>query len=341
MVNKLQPIFQQFQVNGQIVNSMPIEIGHINETYKITLREEEKKEAFILQKINTEVFQSPQSVMENIIKVGQFLQQKNYPKKVLLPIQTINNQFFIEQEGCWRVFPFIKNTITYNEVDTPEKAYQAAFAFGEYGRFLNGFDANQLVETIPDFHNTILRFQQFRLAIKMASDVRIKSAQSTIDRLLKFDYLLDAVQSTTIPLRVTHNDTKINNILFDKTTQQPVCIIDLDTLMPGTLLYDFGDMVRTFTPTLDENSADYDQIFVRKNILTALTQGYIDGWHDELTALETALLLDGAKLTIFEQALRFLTDYLAGNLYYKIRYEQQNLVRARNQVCLLDSLNRM
>lgn len=339
MLEKLLPIIQRFQIEGQASHIAPIEIGHINETYKLTLKNRESDNDFVLQKINTQIFKSPQDVMENITKVGQFLKEKNYPKEILMPIQSVDNQYFIKYKtDYWRLFPFIKNTQTFNEVDTTEKAYQAAFAFGEYGRYLNDFDATALKETIPDFHNTNLRYQQFFEWTKKVKGTRKKKAQKSIDQLFKYRYLVSVIKDIKLPLRVAHNDTKINNILFDKTTQQPVCVIDLDTLMPGTILYDFGDMVRTFTPSLEENSADYDQIFVRKNILKALTEGYIAGWNEELNYLETKLLHYGAQLTIFEQALRFLTDYLAGDPYYKVAYAEHNLVRAKNQICLLDSL---
>jgi len=339
MLEKLQPIIRQFQVEGQLFKVAPIEIGHINETFKLTLKNRQLESDFVLQKINTRIFKSPPAVMGNITKVGQFLKKNNYPKGILMPLKSVDNQYFVNNDSTyWRLFPFIKNTQTFNEVDTPEKAYLAAFAFGEYGRYLNDFDAKVLEETIPDFHNTNLRYQQFFEWTKKAEENRKEKAQKAINQLFEYHYLVSVVKDVKLPLRVAHNDTKINNILFDKTTQQPVCVIDLDTLMPGSILYDYGDMVRTFTPSLDENSDDYEQIYVRKKILKALTDGYIAGWQEELNYLETKLLNFGAQLTIFEQALRFLTDYLAGNPYYKVAYEEQNLVRAKNQICLLDSL---
>ena len=169
----------------------------------------------------------------------------------------------------------------------------------------------------------------------------MENAQSAIAQLKKYQYLLDKIAQIRLPKRVVHNDTKINNVLFDRTTDLPVCVIDLDTLMSGTILYDFGDMVRTFTPTQDENSADFDQLLVQKEILQAVTEGYTDGWRGELSSMEIELLPYGARLTIFEQALRFLTDYLAGNPYYKVHYDTQNLVRAKNQIRLLDELTKI
>ena len=339
MLEKLQFIIGKFQVKGVLTQIVPIEIGHINETYQVTLEEGQKKYLFVLQKINTSIFKRPYEVMGNIANVGHFLEKKGYPNEILIPINTIDNQYVTEVKGdYWRLFPFIQNTKTYNEVTTEEQAYAAAFAFGEYTKYLDDFDATTLKVTIPNFHNTNLRYQQFFDIIQKVNGMRENKARETIDRLQNFRYLLDPIRKVQLPLRVTHNDTKINNILFDKTSGQAVCVIDLDTLMPDTLLYDFGDMVRTFTPVLDENSADFRQIYVRKTILKALTAGYIAGLDGKLTDLEEDLLLYGGKLTIFEQALRFLTDYLQGDVYYKVTNPEQNLIRTKNQLCLLESL---
>lgn len=333
----LYPILQQFQIEGKIEQIEPIEIGHINQTYKVNIGDDSS--SFVLQRINTQIFKQPIEVMSNIVKVGEFLKTKLYPKEILLPTQSVDNQSFVVVEGSyWRLFPFISNTQTFNEVLNEEMAYVAAFTFGEYANYLQDFPVEKLFNTIPNFHNTPLRFDQFLTAIAQTKAIRKKKAQKTIDKLLTYQYLLKDISQLTFPIRVTHNDTKINNVLFDKTTGKAVCVIDLDTLMPGNLLFDFGDMVRTFTPALDENSDDYENIQVRPTILEALTKGYVAGWGGALTKLEENSLLYGAQLTIFEQTLRFLTDFLNGNIYYKVANEEQNLVRAKNQICLLESL---
>ncbi len=334
----LYPILQQFQFESKIDLIEPIEIGHINQTYKVNM----DRSSFVLQKINTQIFKQPVEVMSNIVMVGEFLKTKNYPKEILLPTQSVDNQnFVVVEDSYWRLFPFISNTQTFNEVINEEMAFVAAFTFGEYANYLQDFPMEGLFETIPNFHNTALRFDQFLTAISHTKVSRKKKAQRAIDKLLTYQYLLKDISQLTFPIRVTHNDTKINNVLFDKTTGKAVCVIDLDTLMPGNLLYDFGDMVRTFTPALDENSEDYDNIQVRPAILDALTKGYLAGWGGALTKLEETSLMYGAQLTIFEQALRFLTDFLNGNIYYKVAKKEQNLVRAKNQICLLESLLKM
>ncbi len=339
MLEKLPFILRQFQVKGEFVKAVPIEVGHINSTYQVTLQEGQNKTLFVLQKINTHIFKKPMEVMDNIANVGLFLAKKSYPKEILIPFKSIDNQFaVIDGSDYWRLFPFIQNTLTYNQVDTAEQAYAAAYAFGEYTNYLNDYEANSLHKTIPHFHNTSLRYQQFLAATKNGVGERKNKAKEAIDKLLNYQYLLTTIKQVKLPLRVTHNDTKINNILFDKTNGEAVCVIDLDTLMPDTLLYDYGDMVRTFTPPLDENSDDFDQIYIREEMLSALTEGYIAGLDGKLTAIEKELLSYGGQLTIFEQALRFLTDYLQGDIYYKVGNEEQNLVRTKNQLCLLESL---
>lgn len=339
MLTKLPAILNKFQIKGQLLEATPIEIGHINATYQVTLQDGLNKSLYVLQKINTQIFKKPLAVMDNIANIGHFLTKKSYPRKVLLPIESMDGQYVVKvATNYWRLYPFIPNTITYNQVDTTEQAYNAAFAFGEYTNYLHDFEVTSLHTTIPNFHNTNLRYQQFLEAIKDGVGERKQRAKAAINQLLDYRHLLHTIKQATLPLRVTHNDTKINNILFDKTNGAAVCVIDLDTLMPGTLLYDYGDMVRTFTPPLDENSADFDNIYIRKEMLNALTEGYKDGMKESLTALEATLLLDGGKLTIYEQALRFLTDYLLGDVYYKVAKEEQNLIRAKNQICLLESL---
>ncbi len=342
MIEKLSNIINKFQTEGQLVQIAPIEIGHINATYQVTLQAGPDKSLFVLQKINTQIFKKPLGVMDNIANVGQFLLKTPYPREVLLPIKSMDNQYVVvENKDYWRLFPFIQNTLTYNQVDTADQAYAAAFAFGEYTNYLNDFEASSLQVTIPNFHNTELRYQQFLEAVKNGIKDRKKKAQTTIDNLLTYHYLLAPIKGVKLPLRVTHNDTKINNVLFNKTSKKAVCVIDLDTLMPDTLLYDYGDMVRTFTPSVDENSANFEQVYVRKEMLEALTEGYIAGLDGKLMPIEKELLVYGGKLTIFEQALRFLADYLLGDVYYKVANEELNLIRTKNQLCLLESLTKL
>ena len=342
MLLKLHEIIKHFQLSGSIKQILPVEIGHINQTYKVVVEKSSVETGFILQRINHFVFKKPAEVMDNIVRVGQHLNGKNYPKKVLMPLPAKNGLYYVRdhEEGYWRLYPFIDNTRSFNEVRTEEMAYKGAFTFGEYLQFLDDFDCRQLHYTIPDFHNTNLRYQDYYFTLKNCSKARLGAAQQCITDLAAYRFLLGPVQKIKLPLRVVHSDTKINNILFDKHSGEAVCVVDLDTLMPGWLIFDYGDMVRTFTPPVDENSECYEEVYIRKNILRALTSGILDGLGDRIQPLEKSLLIYGAKVTIFEQALRFLTDYLKGNLYYKVNREDQNLIRAKNQVVLLKDLEK-
>ena len=321
------PTLTEFEVH-------PVSIGHINKTYDIRFRNASGH--YILQNINTTVFQNPIQVMENILSVGHYLKTTDYQKNILLPIQTADNQFFVqERDSFWRLYPYIEDTYIISKCETADSAYKAAYTFAEYAWYLKDFPTNKLNQTIPDFHNTNLRYQQFFFLSKKVYDQQTPDVQSVIEELHQFRYLLGAIRHLKLPVRVAHNDTKINNLLFSKGTNEPVCIVDLDTLMPSTILYDFGDMVRTCTPTVNENSDDFSSIRVRKDILDAITVGYYEGFREALTYLEEKLLYYGGRLIIFEQALRFMTDYLRGNVYYEVSYPEQNLVRAKNQLFLL------
>ncbi|MEM6321066.1 MAG: aminoglycoside phosphotransferase family protein [Bacteroidota bacterium] len=339
---KIQQILIHFFPRSTLRTVEAIDIGLINNTYKITVSNQGIKSIFILQRINTTIFPQPEWLMNNIVSVGQHLRSKAYAKTILLPVKTVDKKYIVELKGCyWRLYPFVENTHTFNTVENSEMAYSAAFAFGEYTRSLADLDGEKLHATIPDFHNTSLHYQQFYATLKTASNRRLTAAQRTIKSIVKYRYLVSLSQNLSLPVRVVHNDTKINNLLFDKKTQQPVCVIDLDTVMAGSVLYDYGDMVRTFVPNLDENSADWQNLQLRLPILRALHAGYLAGWDGELTTLETKLLHFGAQLTVFEQAIRFLTDYLRGDVYYPVKYDTQNLVRAKNQLRLLELLNEL
>lgn len=341
MVNKqrrtpteqLHKIAQNFRIEGVPESFLPISIGHINETYKLVTEGGQ----YILQRINDQVFKKPAEVMENIERVGAFLVGRGYPKKILRAVPTIEGASFHQDKRgqYWRLFPFITDTLTINHVDHPDIAYQAAFAFGEYARYLSHFDISKLHVTIPDFHNTPLRFLHFKVLLKLAAPERLNLAKQVVQLVTDHAGILETYSCIAPFLSVVHYDTKINNLLLDEETLTPVCIIDLDTLMPGMLPYDFGDMVRTFTPGVDENEADLQQVQVRLPVYEALKEGFLDGIKGQIHPTVKLHLEDGAQLIIFEQAIRFLTDYLQGNLYYPVTYETQNLDRAKNQMTLL------
>lgn len=337
MIEDLRQIIDSFQIKGQLVLLKPTAIGLINDTYYIETRLGEDYYKYILQQINTFVFPKPKDIMDNIAMVQKALQASTYPLIVLgaIPTKTGSNLLQTSNHSFWRLFPFIENTYTINKVSEESIAYDAAFSFGEYTRYISAVDIQQLHTTIPDFHNTPLRFFQFEKALQQADAARKKIASKEIKALLSFKYLLPRYKLFSQFIRPVHYDTKINNILFDRKTNRPKAIIDLDTLMPGLLPYDFGDMVRTYTPSVDENEKDWNLVQVRENILTAVTQGYLDGLKDIIHPVEKQHLSNGAILIIYEQALRFLKDFLLGNPYYKVAYPNQNLARTNNQLVLL------
>lgn len=335
----LHTVVKNFQIEGDLISFQPISVGLINETYQVSM----ESKSYVLQRINDQVFKSPARVMENIESVALYLEHKNYPRKILKPIQTNEGKAYHQDQNrqFWRLFPFFENTITCNKIDNPDLAYSAAFAFGEHTRYLGDFDQRNLHITIPDFHHTPLRYQHFEKALSMAEKERLKCASLAIRTVKDFSYILKAYDHIQSNLRVVHYDTKINNLLLDENNLEPVCVIDLDTLMPGMLPYDFGDMVRTFTPPVDENDPDIKQVIVREPIFEAVRAGFLAGMRDQIRPEEKKYLNEGAKLIIFEQALRFLTDYLLGDTYYAVTYSQQNLIRANNQLALLkDFLNK-
>ncbi|MEM9917316.1 MAG: aminoglycoside phosphotransferase family protein [Bacteroidota bacterium] len=317
-----------------------LSIGLINRSYKIYVGKKATQASYLLQQINTRIFQRPAQLMENIGRVGAYLANTSYPRQVLRPLPTCDGSYFWKTaEGLyWRVFPFIANSQSFRSVDSVDLAYEAAFTFGEYARYLADFDANCLHITIPDFHNTPLRFQHFKSAVKAASSDRLAKAKNVILTLEAWKPLLALYPPLQSHLRVVHYDTKISNVLLDVHSGQGICIVDLDTLMPGMLAYDFGDMVRTFTPAVDENEQVLEKVVARSDMLSATHAGFLDGLKDRISRAERLQLMDGVQLIIFEQAMRFATDYLMGDVYYPVSYEMQNLRRAENQCRLLSDL---
>lgn len=331
----LESIIHHFIQPPIIEEPIPFGTGHINDTYKFSAGKNGLNTSFILQKINTTIFQNPLAIMENIEKVAFHLSAQNYPKKILKPLSTQAGSpcLKIEHDAYWRVFPFFENTYTIDRVEEENQAFEAAKAFGEYLNYLKNLDLNSLKTTIPNFHNGMLRLKKFEKVLKSAPEDRINLSLFEIHFIIEHQGIFKKIDELNLPLRVTHNDTKINNVLFDKTNEKAAAIIDLDTLMPGIVLSDFGDMVRTFTNSADEDEVDLTKVRMRKIILEALTEGFLSEMKD-LTTLEKDHLIDGAKWIILMQALRFLTDFLEGDIYYKTHYPNHNLVRAKNQIAL-------
>lgn len=338
----LEQLARRFRTFDRWQGATPIGSGNINDTFKIELEIGHRQEQWLLQRLNHHVFQQPEAVMANILKITTHLQQKAYPYQTTPPIPALDGTYLQRDEAgnYWRLFPYFDNTFVPEGMADRTMAYDAARAYGAFLKALGDFPAQSLAETIPGFHDTLRRWAYYQTVLSEDVAGRKAGVATEIAALsdLKpvFDDMDRLKKSGDLPLRVTHNDTKAGNILFDQNTRKPVAVIDLDTVMPGTILSDFGDMARTFTP---EQNEDFDAPpQCRPDILQAIYEGFLSETGDFLTLAEKDNLLLGGLWITGEQALRFLTDYLAGDVYYKIRYPEHNLVRARNQLALCASM---
>ncbi|MDZ7878389.1 MAG: aminoglycoside phosphotransferase family protein [Saprospiraceae bacterium] len=336
MYEKLIPILQNFLDTEGGVFFETIQSGHINETYKVTIG----KTHYILQRINTHIFPEPQKIMENIETVAHHLKSKNYTRSVLDFVKTQNNQSWAKdtEGGAWRLLRYVENTYSILKIETEQQAFTAAKAFGEYISYLSDLDVSKIHTILPNFHNADFRIQQHRDALYRPPSVfRLEKAAKDLVFIQQHVPYFEKKQ-LNIPLRVTHNDTKISNILFDKTSNEAACIIDLDTLQTSTLLADFGDMVRTYTSAYDEDFRDFSKVKMRFSYFKALSLGFIENLSGKIMEEEQKNLVYGAERTVFVQILRFMTDYLNDDIYYKTHYDEHNLVRAQNQIALFKSM---
>ncbi|TZF84056.1 aminoglycoside phosphotransferase family protein [Pedobacter sp. BS3] len=310
--------------------------GLINHTWKVR----RNTNSYILQRVNTNVFKHPDQISENIEKIDNYLAQR-YPRYLFVsPVRTRDGKFMVKNgNDYYRLAPFVEGSHTIDTVYTVKQAYQAASQFGKFTCLLSDFDANSLHYTLPDFHNLSLRIDQFKSAYHNARPERIKAAQAAIDEANKHQHIADLyehiVSNNHIPKRVIHHDTKISNVLFDD-EDNGLCVIDLDTVMPGYFISDLGDMMRTYLSPANEEEKDFSKISVRVEFFKAIIEGYYTQLAHSLTAEEKDLFVYAGKFIIYMQAIRFLTDYLNNDIYYGEAYPGHNLVRAQNQFVLLN-----
>lgn len=339
----LESIARRFFSFDRWLGAAPLGAGNINDTYRIDFETGDRKNTYLLQRLNHLIFKDPEGVTQNILAISAHLSRQDYPYRILTPVAAVDGGFLQRDEGgnFWRVFPFFDHTFAPEDLPDPEIAEEAARAYGTFARLLRDFPAENLTETIPGFHDTDRRREVFLKTLESNPAGRAGSSRAEIESMMAarpvFDEISRLKKSGALPLRVTHNDTKAGNVLFDLRTRKAVSVIDLDTVMPGTILSDFGDMVRTFVP--DRREDDSGAVVLRADVLEALQRGFSEATEDFLTAGEKENLLLGAAWITGEQALRFLTDWLAGDVYYKIRYPEHNLVRARNQLALFREVN--
>ncbi|MEZ4958643.1 MAG: aminoglycoside phosphotransferase family protein [Saprospiraceae bacterium] len=336
----MEHIVSHFLDFEKLVSFLPFGGGHINDTFKVAINEGGQHKNYLLQRINHQVFQQPEQVMENIFLVAEHLSNQAYPLNILSPIHSKNGGWLFKgtEGNFWRLFPFFENTVSFHSVESVEQAFGAARAFGIFAKALNGMDASKLLVTIPGFHDGLARLAHFKKVLKNARQERLREANSEIQILLDNQLVFKKIASLGLPLRAVHHDAKINNLLFDKTTLKPVAVVDLDTVMPGIVLSDFGDMVRTFTCPADEDEADLSKVEMRVPFFEAVLEGFLSETGSLLTPAERENLAAGGRWLTLMQAMRFLGDYLTGDVYYKTKYPRHNLVRARNQLALFRSM---
>ncbi len=341
-----------FRIPGVYESAIPYGSGHINDTYAATWREPGGlARRYILQRINHLIFKDPVALMENIERVTAHQQRKLREAGAAEPerraLTVIPSQegapYHRDAEGnFWRAYLFIENARTYDAIETPAQAFQAARAFATFQQQLTDLPGGRLNETIPDFHHTPKRLEALVAAIEADERNRAASVRKEIDFVLARQgltaRLIDAQAQGLLPERITHNDTKLNNVMLDDVTQQGICVIDLDTVMPGLALYDFGDMVRTATSPRPEDELDLSLITMQMPMFEALVDGYLTAAHPFLTPFERENLAFSGKLITLEIGIRFLTDYLRGDVYFKTKREYHNLDRTRTQLRLVECI---
>ena len=338
MEQRFTDILAKFQLDGSAISCERYGFGHINETYLVVTTASHR---YILQKINNYVFKDVPALMENIAAVTGFLQtQETDSRRVLQLIPTISQEKYLEYDGgFWRIYDFVEDSICLQLPETSADFYESAVAFGRFQQMLSSFPAHTLHETIPNFHNTADRYRQFHEAIAADTMGRLASVQQEVEFALARESeagtLVNMQKQGLLPLRVTHNDTKLNNVMLDNDTRKALCVIDLDTVMPGLSAYDFGDSIRFGANHSAEDEKDLSKVNFDIALYEAYTRGFLQGADGGLTEAELEYLPWGARLMTLECGIRFLTDYLDGDHYFRIHYPEQNLDRCRTQFKLV------
>jgi hypothetical protein len=341
---QLKQVISQFQLEGHYLEAVPCGSGHINDTYVSRFQVGKHEIRYIHQWINHNVFKEPKKLMENIERVTRHAREQiratggNLNRETLTLIPTISgNSYFQSQEGdYWRSYICIEGARTYDQIEDPRHVYNASKAFGKFQMMLSSLPGERLHETIPYFHHTPKRLESFYAALGKDLLNRARDVKGEIDTILKHgsetSIIVDMLDQGTLPERVTHNDTKLNNVMIDDHTGEGVCVIDLDTVMPGSALYDFGDSVRIGASTAIEDERDLAKVNLDLVMFDYLAHGYLDTAREFLTPVEIDYLAFSAKLITLETGIRFLTDYLNGDIYFKIHRPAHNLDRCRTQL---------
>ncbi len=339
-------IIEQFDLQGELVAIAPFGEGHINSTFSISMQVADKEaRRYMLQSINTYIFKNPKELMQNILSVTEYLKQKielrggDSMRETLTVVKTKNGELFYQiGDNCYRIYHFIEHTTCYQNVNK-KLFYASAKAFGRFAKELDGFDAENMFDIIKNFHDTKNRYENLAKAVDTDKFLRSENCTDEITfagiRKKFCSIVLDEIENGNIPLRVCHNDTKLNNVLFDNSTNNAICVIDLDTVMKGSLLYDFGDAIRFGASSALEDEENLDIVYCDLEKYEMYVKGFLEEASDILSKREFELLAQSAILITLECGMRFLTDYLEGDVYFKTAKENHNLIRARNQFKLV------
>lgn len=346
----LEDIIRKFKIDGEIINYDVINMGNINSTYVITMyKMNGEEEKYLLQKINNNVFTEPSILMKNIENVTNYLEmqlRKNHDTKhqVLKVVHTKDGKSLCKikretgEKDYYRVYHYIDNAISFDNSKDAKIVYNTGKAFGNFQKLLKDYPIKRLYETIKDFHNTEKRYEKLMLDIKIDAEDRVSEVANEILFLLlheEYYSLITDELGKTIPYRVTHNDTKVNNVLMNKETGDFLAVIDLDTVMPGSMLYDYGDGIRSTASTATEDETNLSKVKLDLELFEAYTDGYLSEMAEYLTYEEVNLMAEAIRIITLELAIRFLDDYIIGDDYFKTNYEKHNLDRARNQIALV------
>lgn len=340
-------ILSNFAINGEFISCEPYGSGLINRTYVAVYNEGGKRVRYIVQRINTNLFKNVDGLMNNIKIVTEFNRAEivkrggdpNRESLTLVPTENGGTYFRTEEGDCYRVYVFIENAKGYDVVEKPEHFYESAVAFGKFAMLLDRFDSSKLFEVLPDFHNTVKRFDNFKKSLEADKFNRAKDVKKEIEFALNREKIthtiVDLLASGKMPSRVTHNDTKLNNVLIDTRTDKAVSVIDLDTMMPGSICYDFGDSIRFGCNPCLEDTPETEKVIFNMPLFETYTKGYLSVFGDTITDIERKNLPMGAILMTYECGIRFLTDYLDGDVYFRKTREGQNIDRTRSQFKLV------
>lgn len=349
--NEIIEVCKCFNIKGEAIACDVVTGGHINSTHCVVFNDGDKPKKYLVQGINTHVFKNPDELMDNIVSVTSYLKKKikkfggNAERETLSFLPAVDGKYYYYfNDKCWRIYNYVDKVYTLNIIENAKVFENAGKSFGMFQRHLSDYPMENLHETIKDFHNTPKRLEALKNSVEADVKGRAASVQKEIDfafeRSEDTKTVLGLYEQGLIPLRVTHNDTKLNNILFDEVTNEGICVIDLDTIMPGFSLYDFGDAIRFGGNTTYEDDPNLDNVKISLELFESYTRGFLSSCAAALTKTEVEYLAFSAKLMTFECGIRFLTDYLDGDVYFKTKYDDHNLVRARNQFKLVEEIEK-